>query len=145
MSSILSAGHDFRYNAGMLSAIFNGCLGVTLAFVIGSRVLGLSAGEIGLCILASEISGLLSLLATLRMERVPFLRRYLINRSLKTWALFLCIYFGIILLIAPAMRDWRHWLWMTVPLMLGNGFVILLFGPIQDFLVRRDQRRAASN
>ncbi|MDR3608913.1 MAG: hypothetical protein P4M08_16230 [Oligoflexia bacterium] len=127
----------------MRTALFTALFGTVLAWGVGTRFLDLSLEDVGLCILAAQIAGLLALLFTLRAEKNPLIRRYLMNRSLKTWGVFLTLYFGTILWIAPVMRNLHNWLWLTAPLMLTDGFCILIFGPIQDRWVRHDQRRAA--
>jgi putative effector of murein hydrolase LrgA (UPF0299 family) len=129
----------------MRSALFNGTLGATLAWLVGSKVLGLTLSEVGLCLIAAQVGGLLALFVTLKTAKVTFLRKYVVNRSLKTWALLLLVFFGTVALIAPPTRELRNWLWMTIPLVLSTGFCIIVFGPIQDLFVRREQRRAANS
>ncbi len=121
---------------------FNTILGMVLSFALGMGWLGLAPLEVGNCILASEIAGLIALLGTLQAERRPFLKRYVINRSLKTWTLFLTLYFGSMMLIAPPLRDVRTMMVLWLPLALGNGLAIKIFGPIQDRIVQREQMLA---
>jgi hypothetical protein len=121
---------------------FNTIVGMILSFALGMGILGLTPFEVGNCILASEVAGLIALLGTLQAERRPWIRRYVLNRSLKTWALFLTLYFGPMLLIAPPLRDGKTLLILWLPLALGNGLAIKVFGPIQDWIYRREQIQA---
>jgi hypothetical protein len=121
---------------------FNTILGMALSFALGMGLIGLTPLEVGNCILASQIGGLIALLGTLQAERRPWLKQKVINRSVKTWALFLTLYFGPMLLIAPPLREMRTLLILWLPLALGNGLAIKIFGPIQDAIVRREQLRA---
>lgn len=140
----LSDERNFRYDLSMRSAILNGVVGTALVFLVGIRVLGLSPPDLVVCILATQAAALVSLFFILKMERVIFVRQRLINRSLKTWILFLGVYFGVSLLLGRPLREPKTFLWLSVPLMLTTGFAIIVFGPIQDFFVGRNQRRAAS-
>jgi hypothetical protein len=121
---------------------FNTILGMSLSFALGMGWLGLNALEVGNCILASEVAGLIALLGTLQAERRPFLKKHVINRSLKTWALFLTLYFGPMIWMAPPLHDPKTFLILWLPLALGNGLAIKVFGPIQDAIVRREQMKA---
>jgi hypothetical protein len=121
---------------------FNTILGMSLSFALGMGWLGLSAFEVGNCILASEVAGVIALLGTLQAERRPWIKKHVLNRSMKTWALFLTLYFGPMLWIAPPLRDLKILLILWLPLALGNGLAIEVFGPIQDALVRREQMKA---
>lgn len=121
---------------------FNTVLGMALSFALGMGLIHLNALEVGNCILASELGGLIALLGTLQAERRPWLKQHVINRSLKTWTLFLGLYFGTMLLIAPPLRDVKTFLILWLPLALGNGLAIKVFGPIQDAIYRREQIRA---
>jgi hypothetical protein len=126
----------------MIMALFNTILGTTLSFAIGMRVVHLTAPQIILSVVASQVGGLIGLLVTLRAEKNPTIRKHILNRSLKTWTLLFAVYSGFLLLISPALRDLRAFAWMVVPLMISNGLCIIAFGPIQDRLVRDEQKRA---
>lgn len=123
-------------------ALFNFILGSGLSFGIGLGVLHLRAAQIVASLSASQVGGLMALLVTLRAEKSRWVREKLLNRSLKTWALFLSIYLGSLLTLVPALRNPRALGWLIVPLILSNGFCIILFGPIQDRIVRSEQRKA---
>jgi hypothetical protein len=127
----------------MRTALFNGILGVILVFGVGMRILGLTSGSLVECILATQLGAWVSLFFILRLERVSVVRRKLINRPFKTWILFLSAFFGVSVLAGAPLREFRNFLWLEFPLILTTGFAIIVFGPIQDFLVQRDQRHAA--
>jgi hypothetical protein len=126
-------------------AAVNGVLGVVLAFIVGRAVLELEYLSIVQAILASCLAGMAALLVTLRAERTPWIRRHALNRQSRTWAVFLLIYFGGMVGVAPHLNPLhspRVFLWMVLPLILCTGFTIIAFGPLQDRIVARIQRRA---
>lgn len=124
-----------------MAAWINGIVGVLASFGIGIAVLGLEGLEVFRCIGASLVAGMLALVLTLKAERIPWIRAHVLNRSLKTWVVFLGLYFGGMLALAPALRDARVLGWLLLPLILCTGFTILAFGPMQDRWVARNQRR----
>ena len=125
-----------------MAAWVNGFLGILISYLVGTRYLSLTAGEVGLSLFASNLGGLIALLVILQLEWKPWIKKNLLTRSRRTWPVFLSVYYAVILTVSPALRDLRVLLIMALPLALGNGFAILLFGPIQDQLYRRSQRRA---
>ena len=127
-----------------MAAWINGTLGVLASFWIGTSILGLDGMEVLRCIGASLFSGMLALVLTLKAEKTPWVRTRLLNRSLKTWVVFLSIYVAGLLLLAPPLRDPRVLRWMVFPLILATGFTILAFGPLQDRWVAQAQRKSRS-
>jgi len=123
----------------MISALLNGIVGLSLSILVGTQALNLTLVDSLRCVLSSNIAGLFALLTTLQAER--FLKPWL-NRSLKTWALLLILYLGGLIATAPVLRDSKTLVYLLFPLILSTGFSILVFGPIQDRLVRRQQRKA---
>lgn len=124
-----------------MTAAAVGLIGVALSLGIGVSILGLDPVDCARSVAASFGVGLVSLLATLWAERVPFIKRFFLHRSLLTWALLSTLYFGGLLALAPALRDGRAFAWLVVPMLMCTGWTILAFGPIQDRLVARAQRR----
>ena len=125
-----------------MTAWFNGFLGVILVYAIASLRLGLSEVDAALCVVASNVSGLTSLLLYSAGGRRPWIRKHLLGGPFRTWTLFLIAYFGMMLLMAPALRDAENFKWLLIPVIMTTGFTILVFGPIQDELVARSQRSA---
>lgn len=125
-----------------MSAWINGFIGVFATFMIGTYRLEMTASEIVQCIVASLISGLIAPILILKAEKTPWIRKYVLTRSLKTWAFFVGIYFGVLLALAPSLREVECLTWLAMPLIMSTGFSILVFGPIQDRLVARAQRRS---
>lgn len=135
---------QLRYAGDMFTWI-NSAIGTALCFLLGTYFLHLSPGEVWTCVWVSQLAGFLALLLTLRAEKIRWVRKNILNRSLKTWALFASLYLGILLAGAPAVRDFFSLCVMFLPLLLGNGLAIKAFGPVQDFLVRREQRCYTEN
>lgn len=125
-----------------MTAWINGFLGVALTLAIGTLQFGMEPGTLARILLVNFASGLLSPLAILKLEGIPWVRQNILTRSLKTWAIFVTLYFGGNLLLSPELRSWPVFGWLGFPLILATGFSILAFGPIQDGFVRRRQRLA---
>ena len=89
----------------------------------------------------SNAAGLFALLVTLKGERTSWARRVFFGKSRKTWPVFLCLYLAPMLALIPVLRTGMGFLWLFVPLVLSTGYCIIVFGPIQDYLVARAQRR----
>lgn len=125
----------------MTSALINGFTGLTLSFWIGVEVFDFSPTEVLFFVLISNIAGLIALLSTLRAEQNSWLKKHLLNHFLKTWSFLAILYFGILLTFCPPLRDPKTLLCLALPLILSYGFGILAFGPIQDAIVRRGQKK----
>jgi hypothetical protein len=119
----------------MLTAIGTAIVGTGACFAIGMGLLGMSAGDALLTVLASNLGGFCALMFTQRTRRW-------IRGGVKTWAFFLAIYWACQLGFAPALREWKSFLIMLIPGALSCGYCIILFGPIQDRLVAAGQRRS---
>jgi hypothetical protein len=59
-----------------------------------------------------------------------------------TWIVALSVWFGVTVGLAPSLWDPRRALILALPLYMTAGFSIKVYGPVQDWLVARDQRRA---
>jgi hypothetical protein len=125
----------------MKAALLNGFLGLSLTLGLGVKYLSLGVWDLLLAVLVSNIAALIAVLVTLQAERVPWMVKYFINRSLKTWTFLAIIYFGILLGNIPFLRAFEPLLYLSFPLILTSGFAIIVFGPIQDRIVRRQQLR----
>ena len=125
----------------MITALVNGILGVGLVFAVGIGYLDLSLRDGVQAILDSNVAGFFSLFLTLRAERISWMRRWFLSRTLQTCTLLVSCYFGLLLWMAPALRDFRVLMILILPLVLSTGFSILAFSPVQDFLVRQEQQK----
>lgn len=117
-----------------------GTLGLILSWWVGKQWLGLSDGQVGICILASWVASIGALFLILKAERAEFLKKTILSSSWKVWLVFVSSYFGIWLLLAPPLRDSRVFLTLAIPLILNAGWGVMVFGPIQDYFVARRQR-----
>lgn len=126
----------------MRSALTLGTLGVLLLFGFGMGLLHWSAEECGRALGITLISGLISPLIILQGERFRILRRSIFRNGYITWVVFVILFFGLIWVFGPeALRSLNAMLWMALPLSLSTGFSIIVFGPVQDSLVRTRQKR----
>ncbi len=126
----------------MTIAIVNGILGTTLCFILGLGFYDLSPSAIILAIFASNLAGFLSLMITLRAERIRWLRRYVLRQPSFTWFLLVFAYLAILLSVSPEMREPKTLAIFVGPLVLSTGFFIVIFGPIRDALMVRKQLQA---
>lgn len=125
----------------MISALLNGLVGLALCLGVGLYYVDLLPEEILYCVLVSNGAALVALLVTLKAEKYPWFKKKF-NRTLKTWGFLASLYYGMLLLLCPVLRDMQILLKMAFPLLISTGFCILVFGPIQDYFVRQAQRRA---
>jgi hypothetical protein len=116
-------------------------IGVLLTFWVGFHFFQLATEDILRGLIWANLAALISLLLTLKMEKIAWVRSHLLNRSLKTWLLLSSTYCGILLWGCSFLRSGIIFVTLFLPLLLSTGFAILIFGPIQDFLVRRQQMR----
>ncbi len=126
----------------MKAALLNGTVGLVLSLVLGVGYLNLSTRDILLSILVSNLAALVSLVLTLQAEGIAWILKHVLNRSLKTWTLLVSLYMGILIALSPCLRAIEPFKYLIFPLILSSGYAIILFGPIQDYLVRRKQRLA---
>lgn len=126
----------------MTIAIVNGVLGTTLCFILGLGLFDLSASAIVLAIAGSNLAAFISLMITLRVERIRWVRRYILRRPFFTWFLLSACYFAVLLGVSPEVRDPRKLAFLSVPLILSTGFFICAFGPVRDWIMVRKQLRA---
>lgn len=125
----------------MIIALINGLIGLTLSIYIGTEVLDLSLLSSLNCVLAANIAGFTSLFCTLKAEKNRWIKRYLLNRILKTWIFLVFIFFGILFVVEPNLKNLKTLIYLLLPLILSTGFMIILFGPIQDALQRGQRKR----
>ena len=120
---------------------FFGVLGVISTYWVGTRYFGFSQQDVILCIVGAMIAGFLSLLSTLALERQAVLKKHVMNRTLKTWVVLAILYSSLLVVIAPALREPRTFVLMFIPVVMCTGLMIPVFGPVQDRVYRRIQRR----
>ena len=124
----------------MKAALLNGFMGFWLTLLISRGSLQLELSDALLSLFASNFAGLVALVLTLRIERRLERFKIWLNRSFVTWSVLITLYFSILLACAPVLREGKVLLSLLLPLILSTGFSLIVFGPIQDFLVRREQR-----
>jgi len=126
----------------MLVALLNGFIGLVSGLLIGTLLLGLEPIDILICLLVSDLAALVALLSTLCAERSVILKKFWFRRSYQTWSILLILYFGILLAACPVLRNWKNFFGMLAPMIFATGFSIIVFGPIQDRIVGRIQKKA---
>lgn len=127
----------------MLSAMVTGGFGLVLVYGLGVHSLGMDVKDLVLSILASNVGGFVGGLLTLAMERREPIRRLLLGNWIKTWAMLAILYTAVLLALSPALRDLRTLAILFVPLVCCSGFMLPLFGIVQDRIISWEQRRAS--
>ncbi|NBU21531.1 hypothetical protein EBS43_09035 [bacterium] len=120
----------------MKAAILNGVLGSVLTLFIGQRYLGLSTSELVLMLGVANLSGLISLLLTLQIQRTQLYIRLPVVGFIKGWSVLLALFLIFLVPFFESLRDIKTLAVLLLPLGMSLGFSIIVFGPIQDFLVR---------
>lgn len=128
----------------MVTSLVNGFLGLILTLCIGIMALDLPPPQLILAVLTSNGAALAALLLTLKIERTPSIAKYKINGFFGSWSILTFLYFGTLLSLCPPLREIRCLTYLGFPLILSTGFSITLFGPIQDYLVSKSQRKTRS-
>jgi hypothetical protein len=125
----------------MKAALANGLIGLVGSFSVGLYLLGMNTGDIALCVIASMVAALLSLISTLKAVK-SFPSSKSPNAKLtRAWIILVSFYLVVLFLLAPPLRDLKVFLYLIFPLILSNGFSILIFGPLQDYLVSAEQKK----
>jgi hypothetical protein len=124
----------------MKAALLNGVLGSIIVLLLGNHYLGIEpAGLVG-SILAANVAIVITLLSALRVQRSHFWGRQVSFRKSRMWIFASAVFITVLLGVVPFLRDVRIFGALIAPLVLSSGFGILAFGPIQDQIVRRQQR-----
>ncbi len=124
----------------MKAALLNGFLGSLFTLFVGTRYLNLDAEDLWVCITASNLGAFVALLVTLQFEKSELFKRIPIHSTLKTWSTLSFIYLSILFALAPHLLDLQNFAVLILPLIFSTGFSIIVFGPIQDQIVRRKQQ-----
>ncbi|MEO5970477.1 MAG: hypothetical protein ABIQ95_11170 [Bdellovibrionia bacterium] len=125
----------------MKAALTNGLMGLIGSFGVGLYLLGMTNTDIFICIVASLVASLLSLMFTLNAVKSYPSTKKPNARLVRAWCILISIYLAILFLFAPPIRNAHTFLYLIFPLILTNGFSILIFGPIQDYLVSAEQKK----
>jgi uncharacterized membrane protein len=59
----------------------------------------------------------------------------------RSWVILVAIYLTILFPAAPQMKNASVFSYLIFPLILTCGFSILIFGPIQDYLISANQKK----
>ena len=125
-----------------------GLLGLCLTMLLGVFSLQWSPLTAFLCFLSSNLAGLASILITLQVEHLISVRQERNGgkgqpwgSTFKSWTLLFLLYFSMLLLLSPSLRNVQAMLYLCFPLILSTGFCIILFGPIRDSIVRKRQKK----
>jgi len=129
----------------MIAAWIMGVSGAALTLWLGTSYLGLTVSQALLSSLVSEIGGFVALLITIRASQDQWFGANRFKGGLRTWGLLSSIYFLILLLALPYLRDLTRLAVLFLPLQLGHGFLSLVYGPIQDRIVRARYGRAKTS
>ena len=129
------------YKRRMKAALINGLTGLFGSFGVGLYVLGMSVSDIIVCIIAAMIASLVAMISALKLVKLYPSAKKPNTRLVRAWCILVSIYLVILFLLAPPLRNSQSFLYLIFPLILTSGFSILVFGPIQDYLVSEEQRK----
>ncbi len=125
----------------MIISLVSGFLGLFLSLMIGNFLLDINMIDLLSCVGISNLAAFVALLTTLRIERTLLFLKYTARRrAIKTWIFLAILYFGLLIVFVPMLRNPSTLLIFSIPLVLSTGFSILVFGPIQDRLIWRQQQ-----
>ena len=94
-------------------------------------------------VVAANFVGIVTLLFVQTLERQSRLKSGVLKGPLRTWIVSAFVFFGLLALLVPDLRDAGRVLRLGIPLIFAAGLVTpWVFGPIQDRIVARIQRKA---
>jgi predicted exporter len=129
----------------MRIALVMGTFGAFLTYWVGTHFCGLSTQDVVMAVLISNLSAFVTVLSVLALERQSDFRRRFMGSFVQVWAFMGLFYFGILLSLVPALREWKTLAILLLPLLLSIGWMLPLFGIAQDKLIARVQRKALEN
>lgn len=126
----------------MLAALFSTLLGASLVFYFGIQNFGITKFVLFHAVLASNIAGFLDLTFITQTQNIPALKKIFSASISQTWVTLAVFYFAMLLLLGPhQMILSSAGPWLLFPLILSAGVSTLLFGPLQDSIMKIRQRR----
>jgi magnesium-transporting ATPase (P-type) len=125
----------------MVSALFCGTLGWLSGLWIATQKLGLTTEDALQMLAAASVAGFTAVVTLTNIQWIPWVKRIFLTNISKTWVVFLSLFSAITYGLSPRGLSWQAYGWMAFPLVLSTGFIIILFGPIQDRIVRHRQRK----
>jgi hypothetical protein len=120
----------------MIAAWITGVTGALLTLWLGTSYLGLTVSEALMTSLFSEIAAFVAAMITVRATQDQWFGANHFKGGVRTWALVSSIYFLILLGLDPPMRNLTRMAVLFFPLQIGHGFMAMVYGPIQDRIVR---------
>lgn len=123
----------------MITALICGTSGVLAAFWLGINILELPVAAIIQGLFATGLAGFIAVLTVVNGVYVPWVKKYIIVNTFMTWVVFLSIYFGITILFSPRVFTIHDYSVLIGPFMFSTGYIIIIFGPVQDRITRRRQ------
>lgn len=120
----------------MKAAIFSGVLGSALTFFLGESYLNIPWIDLVPTLFLANVMGLISLILTLQIQRTRLYSQIPVPGFLKSWALIVGLFLMLLVPISKPLQNVSSLLILLFPLGMSLGFCILVFGPIQDFIVR---------
>ncbi len=94
-------------------------------------------------IAAANLAGLVTLLLVQKLERTPSLKARWFRGALRTWIACTALFALGLWLLIPELREPARLAKYFLPLVFCAGLLTpWVFGPLQDRLVRRQQRKA---
>ncbi|MFZ9594639.1 MAG: hypothetical protein ACO3A2_01020 [Bdellovibrionia bacterium] len=137
----MELGQILWLKGAMTAAFITGLLATVVCLWIGLQNLGLSASTLLQAILVSNGVGLISIFFTLRVIRkLPPLKSGNLG-LIRAWMILVSVYLTLFKAFCPSLGSLESFFSLIFPLILTNGFSILIFGPIQDYLVRLEQKK----
>ena len=120
----------------MKAAIFSGVLGSALTLFLGESYLGIHWIDLVPTLILANGVGLISLILTLQIQRTRLYSQIPIPGFLKSWALIISLFLMLLVPISKPLQSIHHLSVLLFPLSMSLGFCMIIFGPIQDFIVR---------
>lgn len=113
-----------------------GIFGAVLTHGLGAHYFGWGGKESLIAVGASNIAGFFSLLLTLTLERRKAISRTLMSNAFFAWVVLFILYTSFLCAMDPTLRSFTILLVLFIPLVFATGFMLPLWGPTQDWVIR---------
>jgi hypothetical protein len=120
----------------MASALMMGIFGAVLTHWLGAHYFAFEGIDSLWAVGASNVAGFFSLLLTLWLERRKAISRIFMSNALGAWAVLVVLDTFFLCALDPMLRTLPTLAVLFLPLVFATGFMLPLWGPTQDGLIR---------
>ncbi|MGE4231762.1 MAG: hypothetical protein AB7F43_00380 [Bacteriovoracia bacterium] len=111
----------------------------SFAAYVSIKHFGLSVSELVHQFIAANVASFIGLLLTQNLGRNANFKAIVIPSVLRTWIFFVAVFYCCMWVMVPFLRIENRLFVLLAPLFFSNVFGVWAFGPVQDWIVRRQK------